>query len=123
MGLDMYAHYQNKKVVGNEIVIEEKETEYAYWRKQNALHGFFLDWHLSRGGDAEFNCETLEITEELLDALEHQCKNKMLTPRSGFFWGSQDKPTDEDYQSYLAFIEDSRELLKQGKYLTYYPSY
>jgi hypothetical protein len=91
MGLDMYITKRNKDqaLVENESYDASKEV--AYWRKFNALHGWFVA-NIQNGVD---DCGLYEVTKDtlhtLLDVLEevHNLKNPAkLPPTSGFFFGS-----------------------------------
>lgn len=76
----------------------DEANEVAYWRKFNALHGWFVE-HIQNGVD---DCGSYEISKEqlvdLLEVLEEAYILKdafMLPPTSGFFFGSTD--VDEWY--------------------------
>lgn len=78
MGLDMYLTDSN----GNEV---------GYWRKANAIHGWFVDT-VQNGVD---DCGKYEVTYEQLVELSAKCtaafENEdasILEPRSGFFFGN-----------------------------------
>lgn len=65
--------------------------EGAYWRKANAIHGWFVD-NVQKGDD---DCGYYELTREDLETLRAACaatlESKLpgcLQPRSGFFFGS-----------------------------------
>lgn len=87
----------------------------AYYRKFNALQGFFEELGCE-------NCKELTITEEILDKLEQACIDKTLTPTEGFFYGSQEPVADEDYQELLESIAVWRNLLAEFD-LVYWCSY
>ena len=82
MGLDMYLY--------------QKEThEVAYWRKANAIHGWFMQFT-----DRD-DCTPVTITKENLVDLRDTCGEVMrvgtdeiawelLPPSSGFFFGSSE---------------------------------
>ena len=98
MGLDMYLY--------------RKETEeVAYWRKANAIHGWFMQF-------AEMDdCTPIEIDMSALVELRDDCQKvvdegtvetamELLPPQSGFFFGS----TELD-EWYWASIKDTLEKL------------
>jgi hypothetical protein len=68
------------------------QMEVAYWRKANAIHGWFVD-----GEDND--CSPIQVTRENLIRLRDVCKEllvdkdadkaeELLPPMSGFFFGS-----------------------------------
>lgn len=89
MGLDMYLY--------------RKETEeVAYWRKANAIHGWFMQF------TDEDNCTPVKIDMSALIELRDDCQKvidegtvetamELLPPTSGFFFGSTE--IDEWYWS------------------------
>ena len=102
MGLDMFLY---RKTV----------SEAAYWRKANAIHGWFD--HFKDEGLG--NCENLEVTIPMLTHLRDDCDTvlasqseekawELLPPTSGFFFGSNE--IDDYYWEYLE--ETSKELTK-----------
>lgn len=121
MGLDMYLekHYfatmkpksarsssreRDEKING--LPVKEKICEAVYWRKANAIHGWFV--REVQGG--EDNCQETEVTAEQLEALLKlvtkvlKTKNaSLLAPTPGFFFGSTD--VDEDYWDDLEFTK------------------
>lgn len=97
-------------------------TELAYWRKFNALHRWMDKLYTSKGGTNVFNCIALPLTTQDLQALEETCKAKTLVPVTGFFFGSQEPVTDEEYQNVLNVIEEAHEYIQQG-YTVYYDSW
>lgn len=79
-------------------------AEAAYWRKANAVHGWFVE-EVQGGND---DCEYYAVTEEQLKALRDDCQavldgadpaNHNLVPRRGFFFGSTN--VDEGYKDDL----------------------
>ena len=94
MGLDMYII---KTARTNSLPLST-DSDVAYWRKFNALHGWFVD-NVQIGID---NCDAYELTHDHLDDLNAvlneviRTKNpSLLAPRSGFFFGSSE--ADEYY--------------------------
>jgi hypothetical protein len=123
MGLDMYlskktyigANFEHNKVAGTiEVFINKElvpinfkrvtfiEEEIGYWRKANAIHGWFAK-HVGDGGDID-NCrsyyvpwETLEqLQKDINEVLSQKTKKKkeskameLLPPSDGFYFGSQ----------------------------------
>jgi hypothetical protein len=85
--------------------------EVAYWRKANAIHGWFVE----NVQDGEDNCEkhyvSLDSIKELLAlveaVLDGSAEPDDLPPQDGFFFGSTD---DEDW--YRAYLEDTQRQIK-----------
>ena len=88
MGLDMY-FYRNSVSSENQIY---------YFRKHADFHGFLMKIWCSLNPEKDsddFNCDVLEITEEILEQIEKECKNKEHIHYHGFFWGNS---YDEDWE-------------------------
>jgi hypothetical protein len=153
MGLDMYLEAE-KYVSGWEHGIAKNKKEFSdvfaavgllasdissrspggyltvnvlYWRKANAIHGWFVD-NLQNGSD---DCQRSYVPRELLKILADKCAkilserddkengqtsdsadyiaddstdDRALEPRSGFFFGSTEK--DERYYENLKYTRD-----------------
>jgi hypothetical protein len=76
----------------------------GYWRKANAIHGWFVD-ELANGVD---ECQEIYVPREKLSELRDLCKSalkepamagEILPPTSGFFFGSSE--VDEWYMDDL----------------------
>lgn len=117
MGLDAYvtAVPKNKlsdtdkgKVVDVLITDEHGATNIAYWRKCRQLQGWMTEQYVhAGGGDAQFNCATLRLTPDILNALELAMNGGELAARdndNGFFWGSY--PFDAADAAELAKVFD-----------------
>lgn len=84
MGLDQYA----KAIKPDKNGIVKKEVKIAYWRKHNRLQGWMEALWLKKGGQGEFNCVEVQITEEDLDDLENVINNMELPETGGILlWG------------------------------------
>lgn len=130
MGLDMYAYRMNGKLADYKMngytlptdAINDHLELIAYWRKHNALHGFFLDkWLADDAGNVnpdDFNCLYFPVTLVMLDELEARVKSGALTQREGFFWGSYDI-SEECRDDDLKFIEDARAAIRAGDVVLY----
>ena len=90
MGLDMFLN----KVENN------TRTEFAYWRKANQIHNWFVE-NIQEGKD---DCGTYQVSGRKLKELVNLCKEvlqnfkqaeELLPTREGFFFGST--AYDEDY--------------------------
>ncbi len=114
MGLDMYLiqrHHNNfrselgkLKVFydGKEIVDSDKisyvSSDFAYWRKANHIHKWFVD-NVQDGKD---DCGTYYVSKETLLKLRNDCEQvldknslskELLPTASGFFFGSTEYDT------------------------------
>jgi hypothetical protein len=105
MGLDMYLY--------------RKETEeVAYWRKANAIHGWFMQF------TDEDNCTPVKIDMAALVELRDNCQKvvdegtvetamELLPPTSGFFFGSTE--IDEWYWSDIkTTLEKLNEIISES---------
>jgi hypothetical protein len=140
MGLDMYLnkktyvqnwnhnpseeHHQIEVKRGGVIRTDIKPSrityiveQVGYWRKFNALHGWFVD-NCGRGVD---ECQEIYVEEEKLEELLETLKevssdftksSELLPPTQGFFFGSDE--VDEYYkQDVNSTIEVIEEVLKE----------
>lgn len=97
------------------------DTDFAYWRKFNILHGWMERLYRKKGGTREsFNCTTVRLDPEDLDQLERDCaRGENLTPTAGFFFGD-DAPFDiDDRLEIQAFIERAGEAQDAGLVVLY----
>ena len=87
--------------------INEEGESIAYFRKHADLHGFLADvWARETGRNpAEFNCEDLEITKDILDELSRFVHGPHNKHYSGFFWGASDDSKWEDTKEALRLVE------------------
>ncbi len=132
MGLDMYAFSVSADVAGDNVVDLKRNDDYGnalfettelyYWRKFNALHGWMRDLYRINGGkSADFNCNTVRLTEGDLDRLEMDAGQNKLVPLNGFFFGSQ-TIYPEDLESIADFVAKARAAIAEGK-AVYYDSW
>lgn len=86
------------------------QVKVAYWRKANAIHG----WFVANVQDGEDNCAEYYLTHETLEELRDLCKQVMdnhelaeelLPPEAGFFFGSDE--VDEYYFQNLQYTHDT----------------
>ena len=121
MGLDMYAvsiAKDDNRPATDFKLDEDKSTDLHYWRKHPNLHGWMQDLYFQKGGESEnFNCDTLLLTEQDIDALEAAIKGEELPETHGFFFG---ETTGEELEDDLDFIRKAREVLAQGRQVAYY---
>jgi hypothetical protein len=92
---------QERRFNGSSLVVKEISLDAMYWRKANAIHGWFVN--VVQGG--EDDCNSYDVDREQLVALRDLCKDILehpdaerdedLEPTQGFFFGSYEK--DEWY--------------------------
>jgi len=119
MGLDMYltgkkSFYGDKESQGKlqtfvdePFKVDAVEVEIGYWRKQNAIHKWFVE-NVQDGTD---DCGTYYVGTEQLEQLLTEVKSalnikdpsKILPTQSGFFFGGTEY--DEYYHSGLEYTE------------------
>jgi len=96
------------------ISIKEVVAEVAYWRKANAIHGWFVD-NCQDGVDEcqesyvgrEKLQELLEVVTKILD--DNSLADELLPPQEGFFFGSN--KVDEWYVQDLKFTKERLETI------------
>lgn len=103
MGLDMYLQARRRTPTGPEPESydawkqwrEGNVHELAYWRKDNAIHRWFVE-HLGGGVD---ECQPMPVDLEQLLGLRSACEEVLADPRlaegrlpttAGFFFGGTD---------------------------------
>lgn len=117
MGLDCYVYARAKDAVD-----DEQDNQIWYGRKTNEIHGWmeqaWLELNPERDG-AEFNCEDLTLTPELLDELEDAATNKTLAVTTGFFFGvaNGDDAVADDVQE---LVTAARQALADGLHVFYH---
>lgn len=108
MGLDMYMYARNHET--------GKDTEIGYWRKHNALHGFFdsLVGGIEDTQEVQLTKDNLQEALELSEAvLRKDVKaEKVLPTTAGFFFGSYDYD-DWYYLQTQETVEQLRRILKE----------
>ena len=115
MGLDMYLTARVHCADGVEVSgveaaglpVAAVEYDLGYWRKANAIHGWFVD----QVQDEVDDCGAYDVSIEQLRALRDVCANVLetrdssaLPPTAGFFFGSTD--VDESYWDDLRMTVD-----------------
>ena len=109
MGLDQMAYAQEHGV--------EDQQDIATQRKHPNLQGYMEKLWRERGGEGEFNCVSVELTEQDIYALRSAIQGKDLPETQGFFYGG-----DSDYyylEDDLLFCSKALELIKEGKKIYY----
>ena len=125
MGLDQYA-YKTKVKPGksvdfqDEVYKDEVESEQIhYWRKHPNIHGFMEELYREKGGESEFNCRPVELTQEDIDRLAQSILDGELPETSGFFFG---KSFGDEENDDLEFCKKASEAIKEG-YTVFYDSW
>jgi hypothetical protein len=91
-----------------------------YWRKHPDLHGWMERLYRSRGGSKEqFNCATVRLRREDLDALREDVYENRLPATQGFFFGTSDPSRNSET---LQFIDRAMSALDSG-FAVYYDSW
>lgn len=137
MGLDMFARtYRNGEV---------EKTDLAYWRKHNALHGWFENLWEEKGrpkrpewwvhdeyeedvdGDV-FNTIHLDLTKDDILRLQKDVEDEKLTPTDGFFFGIEPNKTNPKEREWfyqqkeydLKFCTEALQAIDEGFHVAYY---
>ena len=95
----------------------------GYWRKANAIHGWFVD---KCGGGVD-ECQDIYVPREKLVELRDLCKSaikqpamagEVLPPTQGFFFGSSeiDEWYMEDLKSTVEMIDHVLSIIPEGEY-------
>ena len=148
MGLDMYlrkeyyigAEYEHRKVKGDisievdgkKVVIDFNKVStiresFAYWRKANQIHAWFVE-NIQDGTD---DCGDYYVSAEQLTELVETCKKvlknkklaeELLPTQSGFFFGvNEDNPYDEFYfQDLSETVEQLKDIENNSVVAEYY---
>jgi hypothetical protein len=117
-----------KRFAGSSLMVKEVSIDAMYWRKANAIHGWFVE--KCQGGRDE--CQETYIPREKLVELRDLCKDILenpdaerdedLEPTKGFFFGSYEK--DEwywqDLKNTVEGITSALESLPENQYEFYY---
>ena len=115
-----------QRLYGSSLVVKQIELEAMYWRKANAIHGWFVE----NVQDDEDDCREYYVEREQLEELLAECVSaltsrnaKKLPPKQGFFFGSKD--VDEWYWQDLENTVKGLEralTLPEKEYAFYYQS-
>lgn len=115
MGLDMYLQRVYKPTKQQFIdAYENKLSGVLYWRKANAIHGFFIrEGKLEANGAKDVgyyvvNRETLRHLVDLIDKVlnDHSLAKSLLPTQDGFFFGSTEY---DDW--YFSDLKDTKSLV------------
>lgn len=107
--------------------VSEITVDAMYWRKANAIHGWFVE----NCQDGDDDCQEYEVEREQLEELRDLCQRLLdgdeeaegeLEPTEGFFFGSTNKD-EYYYQDLRDTIAGLNEVLKMpNSYCFYYRS-
>ena len=131
MGLDMYAYTMPNSLIGDQQTdiklpgegydSQEVNMDFDYFRKFHQLHGWMRRLYAAKGGQSEeFNCNTVRLMPEDIDALERDASGT-LPDEEGFFFGNYpDNGFDDERKRELAeFIAKCREAFAEGRAVVY----
>ena len=126
MGLDQYAHKVKRTYAPTTKTSTVKTTEFFYWRKHNALHGWMENLYNGRKleeginiSSEDFNGVAVKLEEKDLDKLEQDVMTFNLPQTVGFFFGA-DSVGDEDQKAQtLEFLKKARKALAEGYEVEY----
>jgi hypothetical protein len=117
-----------KRFAGSSLVVKEISVDAMYWRKANAIHGWFVE--NCQGGVDE--CQETYIPREKLVELRDLCKDILenpdaerdedLDPVDGFFFGSTEKNEwyYQDLKDTVEGITNALESLPEHEYQFFY---
>ena len=118
MGIDMYASTTKRRLKSSVDFKSGKADEQIHdWRKHPNLHGWMEELYREKGGTKDFNCTTVQLTADDIDALERAITAGTLPETCGFFFGVSDGSEREDD---LRFIAKARAALAEGLAVYYY---
>ena len=127
MGLDQFA-YKTRVKPGKSVDFQDEvykdeveREEIHYWRKHPNIHGFMEDLYREKGGESDFNCRPVELTQEDIDRLAKSILDQELPKTSGFFFG-QSYGDEEEENDDLEFCKKASEAIKEG-YTVFYDSW
>jgi len=116
-----------KRFVGSSLMVKEVSIDAMYWRKANAIHGWFVE--NCQGGKDE--CQETYVDRAKLVELRDLCKAVVehpdvnitgLEPTEGFFFGSTEKDDWylQDLKNTVEGITNALESLPENQYEFYY---
>jgi hypothetical protein len=124
MGLDMYTYTKD------ETTKQEEVDSLIYWRKHNALHGWFEALWEQKGKPGVDNPETatfngVELKLELADILrlEKDVKKHNLQGTQGFFFGEDSSADEYQYNKDIAFVALAKNAIIEEKEVYYNSSW
>jgi hypothetical protein len=116
---------EDRGINGSTLRVKGIEIDAMYWRKANAVHGWFVE----NVQEDEDDCGEYHVERSQLEDLIRECEqaltsrdSKNLQPKSGFFFGSTD--INEGYWSDLedTVVGLKRALTLSNDYSFYYSS-
>jgi len=121
MGLDQYAYKVKRKYAPTTKTSTVRTTEFFYWRKHNALHGWMenlyngkkLEDGINIDSD-DFNGVAVKLEEKDLDKLEQDVMTFNLPQTAGFFFGRDSVGDEYQKEQTLEFLKKARKALAEG---------
>lgn len=103
--------------------VDSVKESFAYWRKANSIHAWFVD-NVQNGNDdcgtyyvtEDAMYELLDLVNEVLDAspeTQKQVAKDVLPMQDGFFFGATDYG-DENFGYYLEDLKYTKEILEKA---------
>ena len=121
MGLDQYAYKVKRKYAPTTKTSTVRTTEFFYWRKHNALHGWMENLYngkkLEDGiniDSNEFNGVAVKLEEKDFDKLEQDVMTFNLPQTAGFFFGRDSVGDEYQKEQTLEFLKKARKALAEG---------
>ena len=119
MGLDQYAYKVKRTYAPTTKTSTVRTTEFFYWRKHNALHGWMENLHRSRAHAESnhldsFNGVAVKLEEKDLDKLEQDVMTFNLPQTAGFFFGRDSVGDEYQKEQTLEFLKKARKALAEG---------
>tara|TARA_B100000900_G_scaffold29747_1_gene22643 strand:+ start:739 stop:1131 length:393 start_codon:yes stop_codon:yes gene_type:complete len=126
MGLDQYAYKVKRKYAPTTKTSTVRTTEFFYWRKHNALHGWMenlyngkkLEDGINIDSD-DFNGVAVKLEEKDLDKLEQDVMTFNLPQTAGFFFGRDSVGDEYQKEQTLEFLKKARKALAEGYEVEY----
>ena len=126
MGLDQYAYKVKRKYAPTTKTSTVRTTEFFYWRKHNALHGWMenlyngkkLEDGINIDSD-DFNGVAVKLEEKDLDKLEQDVMTFNLPQTAGFFFGRDSVGDEYQKEQSLEFLKKARKALAEGYEVEY----
>ena len=121
MGLDQYAHKVKRTYAPTTKTETVRTTEFFYWRKHNALHGWMENLHRPRQeiSSDDFNGVAVKLDEKDLDKLEQDVMTFNLPQTVGFFFGGDSVGDEYQKEQTLKFLVEARKALAEGYEVEY----
>ena len=121
MGLDQYAYKVKRKYAPTTKTSTVRTTEFFYWRKHNALHGWMENLYNGKKLEDGINIDSddsngvaVKLEEKDLDKLEQDVMTFNLPQTAGFFFGRDSVGDEYQKEQTLEFLKKARKALAEG---------